>query len=94
MPDDVVVVHGACSTGADQLAEQAAYFLGFKVERHPADWKRYGRSAGPKRNGKMVLLGADVLLAFPLQGSRGTWDCVSQARSQQIPILIHEEVTA
>lgn len=91
MPDKVTVVHGACpSGGADKIAHDIALEYGFNVEPHPANWKRYGPSAGPKRNGKMVLLGADICLAFPLGESRGTWDCVSQARARQIPVLIFE----
>lgn len=67
---EVVVVHGACPTGADAMADWVGEnLLGFlevvgaRVERHPADWSR-GRKAGPERNAHMVSLGADVCLAF------------------------------
>lgn len=89
MPEKVTVVHGA-ARGADTLAAKAAHFMGFDQEAHPADWNRFGASAGPKRNAKMALLGADICLAFPLGDSRGTWDCVSAARARQIPVVIHE----
>lgn len=66
----IIVVSGACPSGADAMAEWVAEnllhyleVLRVKVERHPADWSR-GRSAGPERNRHMVSLGADVCLAF------------------------------
>jgi hypothetical protein len=67
----ITVVHGACPRGADSIADRIATRAGAKVERHPADWDTFGRSAGFKRNTKMVDLGADVCLAFIRAGSRG-----------------------
>lgn len=70
----VVVVHGDCPTGADRIADdlyraastQELYVRGprFYLERHPADWDKYGKRAGFIRNDQMVQLGADICLAF------------------------------
>ena len=38
----MVVVHGACRTGADAIADAWAVARGIAVERHPALWRPYG----------------------------------------------------
>lgn len=50
----VTVRHGECYDGADMLADRAAKELGFKTDPMPADWQKYKRAAGPKRNTAMV----------------------------------------
>jgi hypothetical protein len=60
---DLTIVHGACPTGADQMADKFCKYQGLTPERHPADWST-GPSAGPNRNKAMVALGADLCLAF------------------------------
>ena len=76
--EDLLVVHGDCPTGADAIAEEVCRLhLGTPVEqeKHPADWKRYGTSAGPRRNAEMATLGARLVLGFrdhgPSPGSDG-----------------------
>lgn len=62
----ITLVHGACPTGADAIAErewEAKSSGTDDIERHPADWSQ-GRKAGPLRNQQMVDLGADLCLAF------------------------------
>lgn len=86
---DHTVVHGAAA-GADAIAAWLATMVGMKVEAHPADWATCGKAAGGIRNQRMVDLGADVCLAFPLRGSRGTWDCVRRAQVARIPVVIYE----
>lgn len=73
-PPVLTVVHGNCPTGADRFARQwceeyqdmlrGLMGINFHEERHPADWGRYGRQAGPIRNEAMVDAGADLCLAF------------------------------
>lgn len=67
--DDIVVIHGACPTGADAIASswvEERLSIGettISEEPHEADWSKGGR-AGPIRNAAMIGLGADVCLAF------------------------------
>lgn len=79
---DCVIVHGG-ATGADELAFLAAMELDLKVEVHKADWKTYGRTAGPIRNQQMVK-DADLVIAFP--GGRGTANCVQEARKRDVRV--------
>jgi predicted Rossmann fold nucleotide-binding protein DprA/Smf involved in DNA uptake len=47
------VVSGA-ARGVDSIGEKIANIQGWKVTRFPANWKRYGKSAGPIRNKQMA----------------------------------------
>lgn len=85
---DLIVVHGACLAGADEMANRWAKDYRFPIERHPADWKAHGRAAGFRRNAEMVTLGADLCLAFYKQGAgnRGTDHCAKLAETAGIPV--------
>lgn len=82
----LVVVHGACPTGADAMADRWARAYGaVAIETHPANWAVNGRWAGPIRNAHMVSLGADVCLAFVRNGSRGASHTAALAKAAGIP---------
>lgn len=85
--ENPTIVHGA-APGADDRAGRAADELGYPVEEHPADWKRWGKAAALRRNEEMAVLGADLLVAFP--GGRGTADMIRRARAHGIPVIEEE----
>lgn len=82
----LVVVHGGCPKGADQMA--AAWCEQFHVpaEVHLADWGLNGRRAGIVRNGYMVERGADLCLAFIRDGSPGASHCAAAAERAGIEV--------
>lgn len=64
------IIHGA-ARGADTLAGKYAYFHNIPTEVYPAEWDKYGKSAGYIRNKQMLDKGKpDLVIAFP--GGRGT----------------------
>ncbi|MBE4796156.1 SLOG family protein [Streptomyces caniscabiei] len=87
-PEDgeLVLVHGACRTGADFIAHEWAVKYGCLIEAHPAAWWKYGRVAGPRRNKEMIDAGADVCLAFIRNSSRGATHCADLAERAGIPV--------
>ncbi len=78
------VIHGG-ARGADALGAEWAQERGLKVRVVRADWARYGKSAGPIRNGVMLCLNPDAVIAFP--GGAGTRNMVTQARSEDVAVL-------
>lgn len=87
----VLVVHGACPSGADRHADHYARWMRGKgcsidVEQHPANWRINGKRAGFIRNAHMVNLGADLCLAFIKDGSRGASHTAALAEQAGIPV--------
>ena len=75
------------ATGADQLAHQWARSHHVNVETHNADWKSYGKRAGPLRNAQMLSdePRPSLVVAFP--GGRGTDDMCRQAKAAGVSVL-------
>jgi hypothetical protein len=71
------LIHGG-ATGADSLAGSWARHREIAVRVFPADWRKHGRAAGPRRNKQMLIEGKpDVVVAFP--GGKGTDNMIAQA---------------
>ena len=72
---------------AVSVAEKYAEENGFKVEKYPADWKTYGKSAGPRRNKQMAEV-SDYVICFWDEESKGTKSMIDYARKCGKPVKI------
>ena len=84
--NNIVIVSG-CASGADAIGERYAEENKFKVEKYPADWKTYGKSAGPKRNKQMAEV-SDYVICFWDGKSKGTKSIIYFARNSGKPVKI------
>ena len=83
---ELIFLSGGCR-GADSLGERYAKENGYKIERHPADWIKFGKSAGPKRNREMAEA-ADFVICFWDNKSRGTKSMVEHTKKLNKPLKI------
>ena len=84
--DNIVVVCGM-ARGADSLGEQYAKAREFQVCYFPAEWDKYGKSAGYKRNEQMAQ-NADALVAFWDGQSRGTKHMINIANRYSLKVRV------
>ena len=89
LPKSTIIIEGE-ARGADTIARQCAEKLGMMVIKMPADWTKYGKAAGPIRNRQMLDIKPDKILAFHdnIAESKGTKDCVTEARKRGIPVEV------
>jgi hypothetical protein len=85
LPIDQIVSGGSC--GADLLGERWARQNKIDITYFYAEWNKYGKSAGPKRNQRMAEY-ADYLIAFWDEKSRGTADMIRKMRNEGKPVKI------
>ena len=81
------VVISGCAKGPDSDGEFWAWHLGIPIERHPADWKKHGRKAGPIRNRQMAEL-CDAALVFWDGQSRGTRNLLDELKRLGKPVRV------
>ncbi len=83
---EVEIISG-CANGADKLGEKYAEERGYKITKFPANWNKFGKSAGFKRNIEMSEY-ADALIAFWDSESKGTSHMINQARNKNLKVRI------
>lgn len=90
--ESIVIVSGTAN-GADRLGEIYAKEKGYGIERFPADWDTYGKSAGYKRNAEMANY-ADALIAFWDGKSKGTSHMIDLAKAAglYVEVVRYEEI--
>lgn len=84
--NEIVFLSGDCR-GADALGIRFAKEGGFRIEHYPAEWQKYGKSAGPKRN-EIMAQRCDFVICFWDGKSRGTSSMISLAQKYKRQIRI------
>jgi len=75
-----IIVSGGCPIGGDHFAELIAREHEVPIILFPADWNKYGKGAGFKRN-TQIADKSDVLIAMVTKDrskSKGTMDTVTK----------------
>jgi ribA/ribD-fused uncharacterized protein len=74
--------------GVDRIGYEFGVELGLKIHEYPvtnADWNQYGKSAGFRRNQRMLYEGQPgLVVAFP--GGGGTADMVKRSMGAGVPV--------
>jgi len=85
--EPTVVVSGT-ARGADLLGEEWAKKNNIPIERYPAEWDFYGKSAGYIRNKKMAK-NAEALIALWDGESRGTKHMIDIAEREGLVVSVY-----
>jgi len=83
---DVTIIDGT-ALGGDRVGREYAKARDFKTEKYPADWNKYGKSAGYIRNKEMAGR-AHALIAFWDGKSRGTNHMINLAKEKGLKVTI------
>ena len=79
---NIIIISGG-ARGADTFGEKYAQDEGFSLEVFPANWNKFGKSAGFIRNEQMAEV-ADALIAF--------WDGKSHGTKHMIEIMENKKL--
>lgn len=77
---EIIIISGTAN-GADKLGERYAMERGYKIERYPADWNKYKKAAGYRRNVQMSEV-ANACVVF--------WDGISLGSKHMIDIATNK----
>jgi len=83
---DIEIVSGK-ARGADAIGEEYAKLRNYPIVEFPANWDKYKKGAGYKRNVEMADY-ADALVAFWDGESRGTQHMINIANKRGIQVKI------
>ena len=84
--DEIVVISGT-ARGADSLGEKYATEMGYKLEKYPANWNKYGKRAGYLRNEQMADV-AHACVCFWDSKSKGTKHMIDLANEKKLKLRV------
>ena len=87
-PNEVTIISGMAK-GADTLGHRYAKSRNIEVIEMPAEWSKYGKSAGYKRNEEMARI-ATHCVCFWDGESRGTMHMINLAKQYELGLRIYK----
>lgn len=83
-------IHGGC-WGVDNIGKMWALANGIPVKEFPAQWKKYGKSAGPRRNKEMAdyCEKSDLCIAIWDGSSKGTKNMIDNCKSKGMIVEVY-----
>lgn len=84
---NMVEIVSGCAKGPDTLAIKYAIDNGYKVWRFPAEWHKFGKSAGIVRNTLMADFSTHCIAFWDMK-SYGTKDMIKQAKEYGLLVKI------
>jgi hypothetical protein len=91
--DEIEIISGN-ARGADKIGEEWAKFKNYKLSIFPAQWNKFGKSAGYKRNEEMANYAKESetprLICFWNYESKGTKHMIDIAKKLNIKTKIIE----
>ena len=84
--EEIIIISGT-ARGADKLGERYAKEKGYKIERYPANWNKYGKRAGYIRNEQMAKV-ADACVCFWDEQSKGTKHMIDLAKQYKLVLRV------
>lgn len=85
--DGPITIISGTANGADKWGEAYARLHGYPVEQYPAQWKKYGRSAGYKRNAQMADLATHCVVFWDGK-SRGSMHMINLAKEKGLEVRV------
>lgn len=77
--DDIECVISGGAKGVDSMAARWAKENKVAIKVYEADWKKYGKVAGPIRNA-LIVENSSHVLAFPSKTGSGTQDTIRKCK--------------
>lgn len=84
---NITTVVSGGARGVDQLGEQWATMNNIPIDIYPANWDKYGKSAGYKRN-TIMAINADALIAIWDGESKGTKHMIDLAEKYGLKTFV------
>lgn len=85
---EITEIVSGTAKGVDKLGEGYATKFKIPLAKFPADWRKYGKSAGPIRNAEMAEY-AEALIAIWDGESSGTKNMIDTAKKHGLKVYIH-----